>query len=100
MPPWARADEAPSPIGAAVTTVTGRGASFSAQNKPAKPAADDDDVVEPVPGFGGEEFLLGGVGHSLLSVIPEAAKRLSGIQDLLRLCSWIPALAADAARPG
>ena len=26
-------------------------------------AADDDDIVEPVPGFGGEEILLGGVGH-------------------------------------
>ena len=37
MPPWAQADEAPSPIGAAARTVTGRGASFSAQNRPARP---------------------------------------------------------------
>ncbi len=26
-------------------------------------AADDDDIVDPAPGFGGEEVLLGGVGH-------------------------------------
>src|SRR5262245_22663528 len=37
MPPWAQALEAPSPRGAAVTMVTGRGASFSAQNRPARP---------------------------------------------------------------
>src|SRR5690606_29660659 len=33
----AQAEEAPSPIGAAVRMVTGRGASFSAQNRPARP---------------------------------------------------------------
>src|SRR5665213_2728988 len=37
MPPCAQADEAPCPIGAAVSTVTGRGARRSAQNKPARP---------------------------------------------------------------
>src|SRR4051812_4094041 len=37
MPPCAHADDAPSPIGAAEITVTGRGASFRAQNSPAKP---------------------------------------------------------------
>src|SRR5262245_35912896 len=37
MPPWAQALEAPSPSAAAVTMVTGRGASFSAQNRPARP---------------------------------------------------------------
>ena len=37
MPPCAQAEDAPSPIGAAVTMVTGRGASFSAQNRPASP---------------------------------------------------------------
>ena len=37
MPPCAQAVEAPSPSGAAEITVTGRGASFSAQNRPARP---------------------------------------------------------------
>src|SRR5262249_55338916 len=37
MPPRASTEEAPSPSGEAVTTVTGRGASFSAQNRPASP---------------------------------------------------------------
>ena len=37
IPAWAQADDAPVPIGAAVITVTGFGASFSAQNRPAKP---------------------------------------------------------------
>ena len=37
MPPCAQALEAPSPSGAAEMTVTGRGASFSAQNRPARP---------------------------------------------------------------
>ena len=37
IPPCAQTDEAPSPIGEAVTTVTGRGASFSAQKRPASP---------------------------------------------------------------
>ena len=37
MPPCAQAVEAPSPSGAAAITVTGRGASFSAQNRPARP---------------------------------------------------------------
>src|SRR5580765_3131204 len=37
IPPCAQAEEAPCPIGAAAITVTGRGASFSAQNSPAKP---------------------------------------------------------------
>ncbi len=32
MPPCAQADEVPKPMGAAASTVTGRGASFSAQN--------------------------------------------------------------------
>ena len=37
MPPCAQAEDAPAPSGAAATTVTGRGASFSAQNSPARP---------------------------------------------------------------
>ena len=37
MPPCAQALDAPSPSGAAVMMVTGRGASFSAQNRPASP---------------------------------------------------------------
>ena len=37
MPPCAQADEAPSPSGAAASTATGSGASFSAQNRPARP---------------------------------------------------------------
>ena len=37
MPPCAHAVEAPWPKGAAEITVTGRGASFSAQNSPARP---------------------------------------------------------------
>ena len=37
MPPCAHAVEAPWPSGAAEITVTGRGASFSAQNSPARP---------------------------------------------------------------
>ena len=37
MPPCAHAVEAPWPSGAAEITVTGRGASFSAQNSPASP---------------------------------------------------------------
>src|SRR5579883_2798441 len=37
MPPCAQADDAPCPSGAAEITVTGRGASFSAQNRPASP---------------------------------------------------------------
>ena len=37
MPPCAQADEAPSPSGAAASTVTGRGARRSAQNRPASP---------------------------------------------------------------
>ena len=37
MPPCAHADDAPSPMGAAVITVTGRGASFNAQKSPASP---------------------------------------------------------------
>ena len=37
MPPCAHAVEAPSPSGAAEITMTGRGASFSAQNSPARP---------------------------------------------------------------
>jgi hypothetical protein len=37
MPPCAQALEAPSPSGAAEIRVTGRGASFSAQNRPARP---------------------------------------------------------------
>ena len=37
MPPCAQAVDAPSPSGAAEITVTGRGASFSAQNRPARP---------------------------------------------------------------
>src|SRR5579859_594016 len=37
MPPWAQAVDAPSPSGAAEIRVTGRGASFSAQNSPASP---------------------------------------------------------------
>src|SRR5215475_11249432 len=37
MPPCAQALEAPSPNGAAEMRVTGRGASFSAQNNPASP---------------------------------------------------------------
>src|ERR1044072_9471976 len=36
-PPCAQALDAASPIGAAVTMVTGRGLSFSAQNRPARP---------------------------------------------------------------
>ena len=35
--------EAPCAEGAAESTVTGRGASFSAQNRPGEAAADDDD---------------------------------------------------------
>ena len=45
MPPCAQAEDAPSPIGAAASMVTGRGARRSAQNRPGEPAADDDDVV-------------------------------------------------------
>src|SRR5437899_6528580 len=37
MPPCAQALDAPSPIGAAVRIVTGRGASLSPQNRPAMP---------------------------------------------------------------
>src|ERR1700688_3001168 len=37
MPPGAQAEEAPSPIGAAASTVTGRGARRSAANSPASP---------------------------------------------------------------
>jgi hypothetical protein len=37
MPPCAQAEDAPSPSGAAEISVTGRGASFSAQNSPARP---------------------------------------------------------------
>src|SRR5262245_52020648 len=37
MPPCAHALDAPCPIGAAVSTVTGRGLSLSAQNKPTMP---------------------------------------------------------------
>src|SRR6516164_3985386 len=37
MPPCAQAEEAPSPIGAAASTVTGRGARRSAVNSPARP---------------------------------------------------------------
>ena len=37
MPPCAHADDAPCPSGAAEISVTGRGASFSAQNRPARP---------------------------------------------------------------
>src|SRR6185437_12942971 len=37
MPPCAQALDAPSPSGAAEISVTGRGASFSAQNNPARP---------------------------------------------------------------
>ncbi len=37
MPPCAHAEDAPCPIGAAASTVTGRGASRSAQNRPASP---------------------------------------------------------------
>src|SRR5215472_17737379 len=37
MPPCAQALEAPWPSGAAEMRVTGRGASFSAQNRPARP---------------------------------------------------------------
>jgi hypothetical protein len=39
-------------MGAAASTVTGRGLSFSAQNKPASPPAADDDIVDPGPGDG------------------------------------------------
>ena len=37
IPPCAQADVAPSPIGAPVRIVTGRGESFSAQKRPARP---------------------------------------------------------------
>src|SRR5215218_191582 len=37
MPPCAHADDAPCPSGAAEISVTGRGASLSAQNNPARP---------------------------------------------------------------
>src|SRR6478672_7739284 len=37
MPPCAHAEEAPSPIGAAASTVTGRGARRRAANSPASP---------------------------------------------------------------
>ena len=37
MPPGAQAEEAPSPIGEVASTVTGCGASLSAQNSPARP---------------------------------------------------------------
>src|SRR6266496_3126473 len=37
MPPCAQAEEAPSPIGAAASTVTGRGARRRAANRPASP---------------------------------------------------------------
>ena len=37
-PPWAQAEDAPKPSGLGDSTVTGRGASLRAQNRPASPA--------------------------------------------------------------
>ena len=42
MPACAQTLDAPSPSGAPETTVTGSGASLSAVNRPARPAADND----------------------------------------------------------
>ena len=62
-PPWAQTDEAPSPRGAAVRRVTGDGASFRAQNSPARPPpmtrTRGDDMGTP-------SFPAGGVGPPAL----------------------------------
>ena len=78
MPPWARADEAPSPIGAAVTTVTGRGASFSAQNNPAKPPPTMTTSSSPSQDSGERKSCWASSGYSPLTETLLLARMLAG----------------------
>src|SRR5690242_12636237 len=96
MPPCAQALDAPSPSGAAVITVTGRGASFSAQNNPARPPPTMTTLSVFEMRFSVWLRMLrllvrGSISPANITVIPAKAGIHNHRRELLRdTCGWLP----------